>query len=294
LGGIGEISGESMALGVIDILKLAGVGVTPRARFVRHQDDRYPVAELRRNNWLELYQGYQRRPIFHETDQVVSFYGLAGTRAAFYGVYKVLGHRSAREGAAMNGCTWCEQWRRSSHFFYDLRLEAKSAELRDRLVVDWGRGTRSWVQKSANKPVLEIQEPGRRLPPFDDYLEFSLPYAQLQDLFANEEAHREWRARLSAVAGVYLILAEDSGDLYVGSASGEGGIWARWRQYAKSGHAGNALLRKLITPRSPYPQRFRFSVLQILPKTMSRDEVLRREAIYKAKLGTRARGLNLN
>jgi hypothetical protein len=35
-------------------------------------------------------------------------------------------------------------------------------------------------------------------------------------------------------------------------------------------------------------------VLQILPKTMARDEVVRREALYKHKLGTRATGLNLN
>jgi hypothetical protein len=132
------------------------------------------------------------------------------------------------------------------------------------------------------------------LPPFDDYLEFSLSYAQLRDLFANEEAHREWQARLSAVAGLYLILAEGSGDLYVGSASGEGGIWARWREYARSGHGGNALLRDLIRFDSSYPERFRFSMLQILPKTMSRDEVPRREALYKTKLGTRAKGLNLN
>jgi hypothetical protein len=35
-------------------------------------------------------------------------------------------------------------------------------------------------------------------------------------------------------------------------------------------------------------------MLQILPKTLSREEVLRREALYKTKLGTRAKGLNLN
>ncbi len=41
-----------------------------------------------------------------------------------------------------------------------------------------------------------------------------------------------------------------------------------------------------------YPAQFRFSVLQILPKTMTRAEILRRERLYKAKLGTRATGLN--
>jgi hypothetical protein len=283
-----------MGLGVIDILKLAGLTLTPHCRFVRHQDDGYPVEELRRRDWLELYQSYQGRPIFHKVNQFVSFYGLPGTRAAFYGVYKVLGHWPAPEGTVIAECPWFEKWQQEARFFYDLECDSRFDELRDRLVIDWGRATRSWVQKPTNKPLLEIQEPGRRLPPFDDYLEFSLSYAQLRDLFANEEAHREWRARLSAVAGVYLILAEGSGDLYVGSASGEGGRWARWREYAKSGHGGNALLRDLIRLDSSYPERFRFSMLQILPKTMSRDEVLRREALYKTKLGTRGKGLNLN
>jgi hypothetical protein len=125
-------------------------------------------------------------------------------------------------------------------------------------------------------------------------LEFSLTFSQLRDLFANEEAHREWRARLTAVAGIYLILAEPSGSLYVGSAAGEGGVWERWRQYATTGHGGNVALRELIERDPAYPERFRFSLLHVLPKTMARSELLRRESLYKIKLGSRAQGLNLN
>jgi hypothetical protein len=50
----------------------------------------------------------------------------------------------------------------------------------------------------------------------------------------------------------------------------------------------------LVHRDSSYPAAFRFSVLQVLPKTMSRDEVIRREMLYKAKLGSRATGLNRN
>ena len=59
-------------------------------------------------------------------------------------------------------------------------------------------------------------------------------------------------------------------------------------------HGGNALLRDLIARDPNYPSAFRFSLLQILPRTMAREEVIKREAVYKAKLGTRAKGLNLN
>jgi hypothetical protein len=84
-----------------------------------------------------------------------------------------------------------------------------------------------------------------------------------KDLFRNEEVHRDWRTPLKAVAGVYLILAERSGNQYVGSESSN-------------------------------PEQFRFSVFQILPKTMTRDEVVRRETLYKDKLGTRATASTLD
>jgi len=283
-----------MELGLLDILKLGGFTWTDATRLVRHQDVRYPVDELLRHGWLELYQRYQGRSVFRKVDQIVSFYGLTGTRAAFYGVYRVLRERPRTDGLVLKDCPWSAKWHQEAGFFYDLKYDPRFDDLRHRLIVDWGHATRSWIQKPANKHVLSIQEPGRRLPPFEDYLEFSLSFDQLRDLFANEEAHTEWRSRLSAVAGVYLILAEGSGDLYVGSAYGEGGIWTRWRNYAASGHGGNALLRDLIARDPSYPSAFRFSLLQILPRTMAREEVIKREAVYKAKLGTRARGLNLN
>jgi hypothetical protein len=283
-----------MTIGIVDILKLAGFDAASQWKLVRHQDDRYPVDELRRHDWFELYQSYQGRPIFHNVDQIVSFYGLSGTRAGFYGVYKVLDHLPANKGRTLSGCPWSDQWHRDAKFFYHLKRDSRFDSLRDRLIIDWGRATRSWVQRPINKEVLEIREPGRQLPPFEDYLEFTLTFAQLCDLFGNEEAHREWRARLSAVGGIYLILAEKSGELYVGSASGEGGFWGRWRQYAATGHGGNALLQNLIRRDPSYPFNFRYSVLQILPKSMAREEILRREALHKRKLGSRAKGLNLN
>ena len=82
--------------------------------------------------------------------------------------------------------------------------------------------------------------------------------------------------------------------MYVGSATGQGGFWSRWRDYARTGHGGDQILDQLIDSDSQYPGRFRFSILHVLPKTMARDEVLGREALYKAKLGSKATGLNRN
>jgi hypothetical protein len=79
-------------------------------------------------------------------------------------------------------------------------------------------------------------------------------FIQDRELFRSEDAHLDWRSRLSAVAGVYLILAETTGRLYLGSATGAEGIWGRWRKYAATGHGGNALLKELLATDESYPQ----------------------------------------
>jgi hypothetical protein len=144
-------------LGLLDILGISGFVSTARTRLVRHQHHRYPVDELRRNGWLELYQRYQGRPVFHKVDQIVSFYGLRGTRAAFLGVYRVLEHRPASEGKTLPNCPWSHEWNREARFFYDLERDARFSELQDRVVIQWGVATRAWVQKVVNKAVLEVQ-----------------------------------------------------------------------------------------------------------------------------------------
>lgn len=280
---------------ILDLLRLVGFEASPGDRIVRHQHGRYPVAEMLSQGLFEIYQGYQSGPVFHKASQVVSLYGLDRTRACLFGVFRVRGYRGSREAPPLTASAWEAEWREDSSFFYDLEHLPGFEHLERRVIVDWGRSARSWCQRLANdKPVLEITAPGRRLPPMRDYLEFSLSREELVELFQNEDAHHEWRSRLSAVAGVYLILAETSGELYVGSASGGEGIWGRWREYARTGHGNNRLLKALTQGDPAYPAAFRYSILQILPKSMSREEVLEREMSFKTKLGCRAYGLNLN
>ncbi len=126
---------RTVTLGLVDILKVAGFDPTLPTKLVRHQDHRYPVEELRRHGWLELYQSYQGKPKFHGVKQIVSFYGLSGTRAGFFGVYKVLGYHSASEGRTLTQ-KWSE-----AQFFYDLERDPQFDDFRDRLIIDWGPGT---------------------------------------------------------------------------------------------------------------------------------------------------------
>ena len=96
--------------------------------------------------------------------------------------------------------------------------------------------------------MLEVLPAGYLLELFHDYLQFTLTHHELVHLVEHQEAHKEWRARLSAVAGVYLILATTTGKQYIGSAYGAEGIWGRWLAYARTGHGGNALLSHSSPP----------------------------------------------
>jgi len=279
-----------MPIGLIGFLKLVG-GFDPEVptKLVRHPDSIVRSRELHQQERFETYQAYQAEPRFDDIKQIVAFRGSSGTRAIFHGVYTVHGRRPARDVPGPQELKVTAQW------FYDLRRDPRYDDLQHRLVIDWGAATRAWAQRLDDKPVLELLPSGRSLEPFSDYLEFTLTYGQLQTLFEHEEAHRDWQAPLSAVAGIYLILAEPVGDQYVGSAYGTEGVWGRWRTYATRGHGDNVKLRSLIE-RDPvrYPAQFRFSVLHVLPKTMTPEEVIVREAMFKRKLGTRATGLNEN
>ncbi|SIS64874.1 GIY-YIG nuclease family protein [Salimicrobium flavidum] len=105
--------------------------------------------------------------------------------------------------------------------------------------------------------------------------------------------HQDTRM-LSSVGGIYLIQDTTDGLQYVGSASGKEGILGRWKEYAKTGHGGNKILKQLIGADSTRAQKFKFTILQTLPATLTRNEVLAEERKYKEKLGSRAAGLNLN
>ena len=280
-------------LGILDLLAHCGFARSCRAKLVRHQDQRYDVHELLRSGWLETYQSYQSKPVFSGVEYIISFVGVGGTAARLVGVYRVAGPPCpSGEVPVPRGCPYPE-WQQSE-LYYDLRRQEAFEEFENRAVIDWGGGTLAWHQWATNKQVIEILARGHLLQPFRDYLEFCLTFDELKHLYHHQNANSEWRSRLSAVAGVYLVLASTTGAQYVGSAYGAEGIWGRWSQYAKNGHGGNALLQELVQKDEAYPRAFSFSILQILPRTFTWAEVWNWEKRYKIKLGSRATGLNGN
>jgi hypothetical protein len=106
----------------------------------------------------------------------------------------------------------------------------------------------------------------------------------------------DWKAALEQVKGVYLIVDLSNGRMYVGSAYGDTGIWARLASYIGTGHGWNDELTKLININGMDYARtnFQFSILEFRSMRTDDQVIIDREQYWKRVLQTGAFGYNRN
>lgn len=182
-------------------------------------------------------------------------------------------------------------------FEYPLVAVEACQSLNGRLVLQFERNgrqayldTETWA---ANIEVKELRPTRLAIADFPGYKAVHITKEQL-DLIVREQLP-EWRSALASVAGVYLISDSKTGRHYVGSATGENGIWGRWCEYAKNGHGGNVGIRTIMLELgSDHIRNLRYSILEIADTHASQTEILQRESHWKKVLLTREYGLNEN
>lgn len=179
---------------------------------------------------------------------------------------------------------------------YDLRPLPQSMELAGRVVCNFERPGRqpylNGESVASTCSVHEVRPEKLHLAEFPGFKKVNVSFSELGVIVC--QSIPSWRAALENVAGVYLISDGETGKLYVGSATGEGGIWSRWSAYL-NGHGENVRLRKLISEGGPArAEHFHFSVLEIADTHTKPDEVLQREAHWKEVLLSRLHGHNGN
>jgi hypothetical protein len=279
-------------LTLTELLEMKGLDCSraKSIKLVRHKDKRVDVEALLRGGHIGIYQSIQGSPIFN-CDYVVSFMGMDGTKARLLGVFRVGGHRQVRPADIAD--LPCRHLVGTTDVIYDLEEVPGFEDFKDRLVIDWGGNAISWHQWLTDKRVVEILPEGRGKP-FPGYLDFVLTYDDLKIICENPSSNKDWHRALAAVAGIYIIVEEISGPQYIGSAYGKDGILGRWMTYARTGHGGNAELKKILAEGRCAKENLRFAILRTLPKTLTMTEVVEHESQHKEKLGTRAFGLNLN
>jgi len=266
--------------------------MTAKTKLMRHQSKDYDTDKIFKSGYINAYQSVHKKDIL-KCDYLISFIGQDQTKAYFAGIWKVKGQVPFQAVSAEADCPYPEFFDRPNDIYYDLDKVEGYDDLISRIVIDWGKGTRSWHQWLRNKPILEILPKGH-IASFSGYLDFVLSHHDLRDMVAYPDANRVWHQMLKSTAGIYLIMDKLTGHQYVGSAYGKDGILGRWQQYALNGHGGNVVLKRLLTMDEDYADNFQFTILRTLPSSLTPKEIIAYEKLYKEKLGSRAHGLNLN
>src|SRR5712691_3752800 len=269
-----------------DVLRSESIDPTS-VRLVRHLDTarREPTiyAAWRSPNGRHLVEEYQRiqsRRVFRVGDLVASFVVTPRPRneTLFIGIYHVGALGECEPGARdpIYGDDVAGMNR------YDLVYDKRLAKYEERLSIEWGLGTRAWVQGAARqpKPIRALKDQDD--PPFPGFSKFCVDVDQIPGLYSS------WQQRLREVKGIYVLVDKNTGDQYVGSAKGEESLLARFMAYAQTGHGGNVELRRRKGA------RYQVGVLEVVNLALPDRRIEEIEAWWKHKLLTREFGLNRN
>lgn len=275
-----------------DVLKKAGLDPA-KVKLIRHAlvherfkscYDKDMVLEYTRRQENGFSKGY---------DYWCVFISDKGTLAKLYACYKVGASVPDTPDVIPAGFPHPE-WFQGTDSFFDLEPVDLLKDYERRLLIDWGKGTRMWHQKgTTEKPIVAIQADEKKV--FSGFENLILTYDELKRILENQRAFDAWYTAMSSVNAIYLIVDRKEGTQYVGSAYGKDGLWGRWAEYITTGgHGGN---KKMHQAMKENPQRchdLQFSVLQILSKSLSEDEIIKAETLWKNKLLTKEHGRNDN
>jgi hypothetical protein len=269
-----------------------------RIKLVRHSGDvlqssfiynkyKGSVYKLYRTDYalFKEWQSEQSDSEMKNVDYLVVFLAEEGCECRFIGVYRNYGPKRATG----NGDS-----------AYAIEEVEGFEGLKDKVVIDWGKG-RKWMQKwkwTKNVRRIDQVNTGDDIPYFIRYEDVILSFSQLQKVVED----KEWKSKLESLNCVYMILDKETGKQYVGvtykdmKTGIKNGILGRWTEYAKTRHGNNKLLVALLAEKgiSYADQNFQWTILETLPLNVTPKVAIDRESLYKKKFGTREHGYNEN
>lgn len=274
-----------------DVLKKVGIDPA-KVKLIRHSVASDQFKPCYEKGMIWEYTRVQNPSFSKGYDYWAVFISAQGTLARFYGLYKADGCVPAEPELMPQGFPH-EDWFDGINGFFNLEPVDLLKEYENKLFIEWGGGTLAWHQKgTTEKEIVAIQADEKKI--FAGYETLVLSFDELEEIIKEEVAYEAWHTALKSVKAVYLIVDMVSGQQYVGSAYGNDGLLGRWTEYIKTKHGGNKMMRKLLQDAPERYHAFQFSILQVLPKTVTPDEALQCEMLYKQKLLTREFGLNEN
>ena len=274
-----------------DILRRNGLD-PKKTKLIRHSLNDKAFAKCYSDAFVEEYQKIQKQNFFNKCEYLLSFISGPGTSAKFYGCYSVGQGVLATKDLMIEGFPVPEMFDKK-RYYYDLTESQLLSDLKNRLIINWGKAAISWHQWATNdKEVLAIQENPKYA--FGGYEKVVLSFSELKDIIEDPILYENWHTALASVYAIYLITDITCGKQYIGSAYGSGGLLERWKCYIITKDGGNKGMKDIICSNPDRYEHFRFSILQVLPKTITEDGVIDIENLYKSKLMTKEYGMNEN
>jgi len=183
-----------------------------------------------------------------------------------------------------------------TRYLYNLKEINTFDEISGRVVLKFERsGQMSYLiaENSISKmDILEILREKTTISEFPGYKSVNINRSELKAIV--EHRSPSWETALSNVSGVYIVKDIKTHNLYVGIATGSGGIWQRWSEYAK-GHGGNEGFKALFQEggQSRLDDLY-FSILEVGDTHTTEAEIRKRETHWIKVLGSRVAGFNGN
>ena len=274
-----------------DILRKFNLDLN-RVKLIRHSLNDKNFLACYNAGFIKEYTQLQKQGFAKGYDYIITFISGPGTSAKLEGCYKVIGEQPVSIDMMPPDFPCAFMFEETISYFNFEKTETLS-DLVDRLIIDWGKSAISWHQKATNdKPILAIQSNPRFV--FSGYENVVLKYSELRDIVNDFTLYENWHTALSSIYAIYLIVDTLSGKQYVGSAYGTGGLLGRWKCYIDKKHGDDKGIIELLHDFPDRYQFFQFSILQILPKNITADEVISIESLYKRKFLSIMFGMNRN
>ena len=272
---------------------LIKVGLDPaKVKLIRHSQSNEACKQCIESGKIYEYTTHQEKGFSKGYDYWCVFLG-EGLKARFYKIYKVLGSVPDAPEVIPKGLPDIEaQNYQGKNELFQLEELDILKEYEGRLVIKWNSPIGFAHSGTTEKPIIAIENASKV--PFVGFENLIKAYDELKEIIEDEWTYSEWHTALKSVYGIYLIVDTENGKQYVGSASGKDGLFGRWRGYIATQDGGNKLMKETICAHPERYHAFQFSILQVLPKTLSKDQVIDVENLWKRKMLSDVYGMNGN
>lgn len=130
---------------------------------------------------------------------------------------------------------------------------------------------------------------------FNGYDNVHIEYTLLKSVFDGKIMPTYYKA-LEKVTGIYCLTDKKTGKLYIGSATGIGGVKQRWGNYLNSQHGGNKKLIELYNKQGEkyFIDNFTFTLIEYFGMSYDTEKILERERYWKKVFNSVDCGYNDN